>query len=187
MTDYSVKTDEQLVLLCRNDNTDAWKELYGRYYAISRTISLKFKGSLAETDDLIQEGLIGFFSAVHSFKEGKGASFKTYAWTCMKNRIVNAVKSKGYEFDDCQSLEFLGNVADEGQSPEEIIISKDAAYRIFSAVNNKLSLKERSVFRLYLEGKTYDEIGEILSMSKKSVDGSLQRARRKLKTELDVQ
>ena len=187
MADYSKKTDEQLVLFCRNDNAEAWGELYGRYIAVSRVISCKFRVGDAETDDLVQEGLIGFLSAVHSFREGKGATFKTYAWTCMKNRIVNAVKSKGSEAEEYQSLEFLGDVADKALTPEELVISKNAVERIFAAVNNKLSDKEKTVFRLYLEGKTYDEIGASLSMSRKGVDGSLQRARKKLKTELDVQ
>ena len=186
MADYSIKTDEQLVLLCRKDDADAWMELYGRYTAVSRVISRKFSSN-GETDDLVQEGLIGFLSAVHSYKEDKGASFKTYAWTCIRNRIANAVKGKGNGNMDCQSFEILGNVPDKALSPEERMKSKNATDRIFAAVNNKLSEKERAVFRLYLEGKTYDEIGDILSMSRKSVDGSLQRARKKLKSELDAQ
>lgn len=187
MVDYSIKTDEQLVALCRKDDTVAWSELYGRYYGVSKSISLRFNGDGSETDDLIQEGLIGFLSAVHSFKDDKGASFKTYAWACIRNRIVNVVRSKGSTLSDCQSLEFLSNVPDEALTPEELIISKNTAEHIFVVVNNRLSEKEKDVFRLYLEGKTYDEIGDILSMSKKSVDGSLQRARKKLKIELDVQ
>lgn len=187
MADYSIKTDEQLVLLCRKDDAEAWGELYGRYIAVSRVISGKFRSGSAETDDLVQEGLIGFLSAVHSFKENKGASFKTYAWTCIRNRIVNAVKAKGSEAADCESFEILGNIPDEALTPEELVISKNAMERIFVAMNSKLSDKEKAVFRLYLEGKTYEQISEALSMSIKSVDGSLQRARKKLKAELDAQ
>lgn len=187
MTDYSVKTDERLVALCRKDDPEAWKELCLRYSLVSRTVSLKFKSSGVETDDLTQEGLLGFLSAVHSYKEDKGVTFKTYAWTCIRNKIINAVRSKGNMIDECQSLNFIGDVADVSLTPEERLVSESSAKAIAEVINGKLSSKEKKVLSLYLEGRTYEEIGNFLSMSIKSVDGSLQRARKKLRAELDAQ
>lgn len=191
MTDYSSKTDELLVLLCRADNKDAWTELYMRYASVSKTLSLKFGGGInSETDDLIQEGMIAFLSAVHSYREDKKATFKTYAWTCIRNRILNAVKSGEYKMSvlpDGHFYEEEREVPDYSMTPEEQLISKNEAENVMYAITHKLSEKEQAVFRLYLSGKTYDEIASALSMSNKGVDGALQRARKKLKAELGVQ
>lgn len=187
MADYSIKTDEQLVKLCRTDNSEAWKELCLRYSKVARSISYKFNADSTEIDDLIQEGLLGFLSAVHSFSEDKGVAFKTYAWICIKNKIINAVKAKGNFMPECQSLDFMGDVADESLTVEERIAFEQFATALALAMKEKLTLKERDVLTLYLEGKSYEEIALSLSISVKSVDGSLQRARKKLKAEIDFQ
>lgn len=185
---YSQMKDEQLVKLCRENDAAAWKELYVRYAAVSKSLSLKLGGKNSETDDLTQEGMIGFLSAVHSYKSDKEVSFKTYAYACIRNRIVNAVKSRASQKcippESCRPLEEQTNVADAALTPDELLISRNCAEAIMQIVLSKLTDTEQKVFRLYLGGKTYEEIASALSMSRKGVDGALQRARKKLKSEL---
>ncbi|MCM1364124.1 MAG: sigma-70 family RNA polymerase sigma factor [Faecalibacterium sp.] len=185
MVDYSSYTDEQLVSLCRENCKDAWNELCLRYVSVTCAEAFKFKGCEIETEDLMQEGMFGFLSAVHSFNENGAASFKTYASTCIRNKIINAVKSarrkKQIPFNSRFSLEDDCNIADTAMSPEELVISKNTADQIFAAIYEKLSEKEAVVFKMYLLGDTYEKIAEKLSMSTKAVDGALQRARKKLR------
>lgn len=191
MKDYSGIADETLVYLCREDDKSAWKELYGRYFNVAKAIAAKYSADYGETDDIAQEGLIGFLSAVHSYKDTKNVTFKTYAWTCIKNRIINAVKSKksgrSVQASDCQPLYMQEDVPDLSMTPEELVISENEAQLIMNIMDEKLSDKEQTVFKMYLAGSTYSEISNALSMSVKGVDGALQRARKKLKAELDVQ
>ncbi|MGN0468060.1 MAG: sigma-70 family RNA polymerase sigma factor [Acutalibacteraceae bacterium] len=142
-----------------------------------------------EKDDLIQEGLIGFLSAVHSYKSEKNTSFSTFARTCMKNKIINAVKSNQKKSlvptKLCLSLNSDEDIVDSSLSPEDMIIFRSDAGQAKKIVFTKLSEKERAVFKAYLCGKTYDETAQLLSMSKKAVDGALQRAKRKIRQELE--
>lgn len=183
--------DEELVCLCRENDKDAWHELCTRYSCVSRAIASKYCFDSSETDDVAQEGLLGFLSAVHSYKSSKSASFKTYAWTCMRNRIINAVVSKKNNesvfFEDCSSLDAQSDITDFSMSPEKLLESKNEVQSIMQVIARKLSEEEQAVFSLYLNGKTYAEIADTLSMSTKGVDGALQRARKKLKAELAVQ
>lgn len=185
MVDYSSISDEQLVSLCRKNNAEAWSELYSRYIAVTRSISLKFNKYNIETDDLIQEGLLGFLSAVHSFEANGSAGFRTYAGICIHNRIVNAVKALKTKRQIPYDLQFsLDNdevITDTAMSPEEFVISQHEANQIMSAIYEKLSDRESDVFRLYLSGNTYEEIAQKLAMSPKAVDGAIQRARKKLR------
>ena len=190
MADYLSKTDKELVLLCRKNDELAWKELYVRYFSVSRTLSYKYAGN-NEPDDLIQEGLLGLLSAVHSFKDDKNVTFKTFAWTCIRNKILNEVKrldsKRSVSSDDCLSFEKEKNLADSSMTPEEIIISKNKADSIWRVINKSLTEREQIVFKGYLEDKSYQEIASALDISVKAVDAALQRARKKLKAELDVQ
>lgn len=191
MFDYSLMSDEELVSLCRKNDEEAWSQLYSRYCAISKVIALKIKNSKIENDDLVQEGLIGFLAAVHSFNAEKNASFKTYAWTCIRNKMLNAVShSKAKKFvssNDCLSLSEELEIESDEMNIEESIIAKNNALQISKIISEKLTKRERDVLRLYINAKTYDAIAAELSISKKAVDGALQRAKSKLKSELDVQ
>lgn len=189
MSDYSSLTDEELVCLCRKNDESAWSELYARYLAVSRTLCKRFKLDSIESDDLVQEGMIGFLSAVHAYKSDKNASFSTFAHACMKNKIASTVKSnlkKGNVPPSfCQPLTSAQDVADSALTPEERLILKNDADVAKHLVSTVLTERERKVLGAYLCGKSYDEISSLLSMSKKSVDGALQRAKKKIKAEFE--
>ncbi|MCM1545265.1 MAG: sigma-70 family RNA polymerase sigma factor [Ruminococcus sp.] len=186
MVDYTSYSDEQLVKLCKDNCEEAWGVLSSRYITVARAVSFKFKGYGIEAEDLVQEGLFGFLSAVQSFNSNISTGFKTYANSCIHNRVINAVKAakakRQIPADLRQSLDDDCSIADTLMSPEEIVVSKDSAKIISEAVHETLSEKETDVFKMYLSGESYESIAKKLSMTPKAVDGALQRARRKLRS-----
>ena len=82
--------DQQLAALVRDGDPDAFLELTSRYMTLIRAKAAPFHGTMLEADDLCQEGLLGLLDAVRSFREDGGASFRTYAGTCITNRIIMA-------------------------------------------------------------------------------------------------
>lgn len=83
--------DQQLAALVRDGDPDAFLELTSRYMTLIRAKAAPFHGTMLEADDLCQEGLLGLLDAVRSFREDGGASFRTYAGTCITNRIINGL------------------------------------------------------------------------------------------------
>lgn len=192
MLNYSSMTDEKLIVLCRSEDEKAWAELYSRYYAVSRAIASKIYSLSIEKDDLVEEGLMGFLKAVHSYRKGEDASFRTYAWTCIRNRMFSAVahsKSKKFIPADAFLLfsEIMADIPSEEKNPEELAVARNEAKMVRQIISESLSPREQKVLRLYLTGKTYSEIATELQTSVKAVDGALQRAKAKLKKELEVQ
>lgn len=190
MSDYSLMSDETLVSLCRENDETAWNELYARYFAVSKALCSKFHFNGIENDDLVQEGILGFLSAVHSYRVSKNVSFSTFARVCMRNKIINAVKTNQKKShvpsNLCFSLDSSEEIIDCSLTPEELMIYKNKEGLTKEIFLTRLSQREQAVFRLYLCGKNYDEIAKELSMSRKAVDGALQRARRKIRAELEV-
>ena len=188
MTDYTACSDEALVRFCNEKDEAAWNALCRRFIGDATFLSSQFKNSPVETEDLVSEGLIGLFSAVKTYAESSGASFRTYANACMKNRMRNAVRNTGAQkqipFFQCVPLEEQLDAPDGALSPEDRMIAKTEAEKIERLIATALTEKEREVFTLFSLGGSYSEISRKTGLTVKAVDGTLQRARKKLRAQL---
>lgn len=142
-----------------------------------------------ETDDLIQEGMIGLFQAVRDYSEEKKASFVTFANLCIDRQLYRAIqmsnRQKHQPLNTYVSLSRDPENAADGMhqlwqdDPESIVIDKENAQIVQQKIRERLSPLERQVMDLYLEGRNYTEIAEILGKSPKSIDNAIQRMRGK--------
>ncbi len=187
---YMNLSDEELIKLIRQNDTEAFSLLTARYTDKARLVATSFRNASVEKDDLVQEGMIGFLSAVRSFKNDGSCSFATYASHCMKNRILSVIRTnsskKRIPTDLVIPLEENSDISEIVPSPEERFISKSEAEYISSVISSSLSPQESRIFILYLTGLSYGEIAETVGVSAKAVDGALQRARKKLREKLSL-
>lgn len=189
MANYSDLSDEKLVSLYKADDDFAAEVLAARYMKKADAIAQQLSVSPIEKADLIQEGMIGFLSAVYSYDEKKSSKFSAFACACMKNKMLSALRKTCAKGKIPASLTVPYDGADESlvnnMTPEEQLISEKNANDIENAIN-ELSKQEELAFRLYLTGLTYEEIALKLSLTAKAVDGTLQRARKKLRKALSL-
>ncbi|MEA4911816.1 MAG: sigma-70 family RNA polymerase sigma factor [Oscillospiraceae bacterium] len=143
-------------------------------------------GGGLESDDLVQEGLIGLFQALETYDDTQDASFSTYAITCINNGMNAALRKaarkkqqplRGYYSLSAQDADTLPDAA----SVEELAIAKEAYAAVQQKIRDHLSDFERDVLALYLLGYDYNALAARLDTTPKSVDNALQRARKKLK------
>ncbi len=138
-----------------------------------------------EADDLIQEGMIALLRAVRTYKTDSSASFRTYAAVCVENGMLSAVRRAGRKKDrPLNDSVDLSDVESEigSESVEDMAIRKAEIAELMARIETDLSVFEKSVFSLYLEGCSYKTMAERLDSTEKAVDNALQRARRKLKS-----
>jgi len=143
-----------------------------------------------DSEDLIQEGMLGLLSAIRTFDPEKGAKFSTYAEFCVRRRIYSAIKSasgnKHTPLNSYISLE--SSQLDEGNTqnayflrvPEDFVIAREQAGEVERLLYGALSRFESGVLELYLEGMSYKDMAVRLGKSDKSVDNAVQRIRKKL-------
>ena len=186
--DYTLLNDEELVALCKSNDSKAFSVLTQRYIPVSGFHASHFGGSLVEKEDLIQEGMLGFTAAVYAYNESSQASFSTFAGHCIKNRIVSAVRvmlsKKRVPYDMTVPLEQRQDSPSPELTPEESLISQKEAQRILQIIDKELTEKERAVFLRYLQKKSYRQIADECGCTEKSVDSTLQRIRKKLREKL---
>jgi len=188
---YDILTDEQLLSLARQREAGAEEELAQRYHRMVRACARPFFLRGGDSEDLIQEGMLGLLSAIREFDIDKGASFKTYAEICIRNRIQSAIRSasrkKHAPLNDGVSLDEV--LSDESQSlgvqyfqrsPEEQVLARETEKEFVTAYSQRLSKLEGQILRLYLDGLSYQEIAAATGRDGKAVDNAVQRIRRKL-------
>ncbi len=188
MVNYSLMNDEELVKLSQNNDRSALSELSLRYSKVSFGIASTFAENSDVCDDLSQEGMMGFLSAVYSYKDTSKASFLTYASRCIRNRILSALRkstsNKRIPDSLLISLEQISETFADHDTPEELFISHNNAEFITSLIEELLSAQEKDVLTLFLSGISYSNIAKQLDLSQKAVDSTLQRAKKKLREKL---
>ena len=186
--DYSLLKDEELVSLCKSNDSKAFSVLTERYIPVSGLYASHFYGAAVEKEDLIQEGMLGFIAAVYAYDKNSSASFSTFAGHCIKNRIISVLRATGSKkripAEMTVSLEERQDSPSTQLTPEESFISQKETERISLMLETELTEKERTVFLSFLQGMSYRQIAKECECTVKSIDGTLQRIRKKLREQL---
>ena len=197
-----ILTDEQLVKMAREGSETAEEILIEKYKGLVKTKAKAYFMAGAETEDVVQEGMIGLMKAVRSFDEDREASFKTYAGICVHNQIIKAIRKaerdKNTPLNDAVSLSDRLGEGNEGltigdiikgslfDEPEEKVIFEDSLARLGEISKKVFSPLESQVLRLKLRGKSYQEIANELGKSPKTIDNAIQRIRKKITDFLEM-
>ena len=183
------------------DNEDATEILFKKYRPLLMGIAKKFYNLFKNTgydfNDLVQEAMIAFSSAINTFDEKKDALFFTYAKTCVERRLYSLIKSSSrnkYQLlnesfsvdllaDDAKSLENL--LEDSASDPENRLIENENIKEIIKNIEKSLTDLECVVFELKISGFNYKEIAEILDKDSKAIDNAIRRIKIKAKNYLN--
>jgi RNA polymerase sporulation-specific sigma factor len=190
--------DLQLVMRARNGDGKALDELMRRYQGFVRLKASSYFLAGGDSEDLIQEGLVGLYKAVRDFRADKETSFRSFAELCVTRKIITAIKTAtrfkhaplntyvsfshtpaGQEPDgDCTLGDALpGPSVDD---PSVCVISTEELQSLVFALGSGLSKLEADALKLYLEGESYEEMAERLGCDTKTIDNALQRVKRKV-------
>ena len=177
--------DEELIDLLREGNDNICDFLMNKYKNLVRAEAKNMFILGGDSDDLIQEGMIGLYKAIRDYDPGRDASFLTFARLCVSRQMFTAIKAadtlKHTMLNSYTSIYDEDFEKEGGPDPEEIFIDKERAALIEERFRSELSDFETQVLDLKLTGHDYGEIAAILMRDKKSVDNALQRMKGKLK------
>lgn len=184
------RSDEELCLLAKKGAPAAEECLATRYSRLVRICARPYFLAGGDSEDLIQEGMIGLLSAIRTFDVYGDGSFHVYAETCIQNRLYSAIRTatrgKYVPLNHSVSLDPTTFEQESGQfeqlqteSPEEALIGREESFHRMEALSKGLSNFESTVLERYLEGLSYSQIANLTGKPLKSVDNAVQRIRRK--------
>ncbi len=186
------EAQDKLIKEYRGGNEYALEEIFKCNRPLINRVVRKYFLIGAELDDLMQEGMIGLYRAIVSFDASKEANFKTYARICVERAVLNAIKSANSKgnipLNNSIALDTVPKddedeeifTAVDETNPESILISKEKYKKLFEKATQNLSVFEKNVLELYLDGLSYVEIAERLNKTPKSVDNGLTRIKSKI-------
>ena len=180
VTSLNDLSDEQLVVLAREKNEEAFTRLVSRCSGMLKSLSAKYCRDFSESEDLVQEGLLGLLSAVQTYHSSANVAFRTYAYACARNRMVSALQRRNGE--RIQSLDEEDELSDliGGTDPASLLVRQEEIEQLNKRLRDGLSVLEYRVLMARLSGYSYREIAKCLNVTEKAVDNAHQRLRRKL-------
>lgn len=187
-------SDRCLLRRIRQGDDDAMEKLLEKYRGLVRTEARKFFLAGGDEEDLIQEGMIGLFKAIQSYREEEDTAFSTFAVLCVRRQIYTTVTASNRkkhsplnhyisifgETGDIETENLNSALGDPVENPEELMLQKEAIQDYYREMDQKLSRFEKQVMEQYLKGEDYTEIAGKLGKTNKSIDNAIQRIRRKL-------
>lgn len=195
---YKNAKDEEVVLMAQNGDDAAQEYLLDKYKSLVRAKSRAYFLIGADSEDIIQEGMIGLYKAVRDYNEEKNTSFRSFAELCVNRQMITAIKAATrqkhqplnsyvslnktvYEEESEQTfMDFLQSGSESLLNPEALLIGQENKTFLEDQMVKNLSSFETRVLVLYLQGRSYFEIAHVLDKPEKSIDNALQRVKKKL-------
>ena len=182
--------DDALAKKAQSGDHSSEELLIAKYGQLVKACARPYFLAGGDSEDLIQEGMLGLMSAIRQYDSSRNASFKTYAERCIKTRLYSVLKAAArnkhaplnnyVSFESPQFDEIQTRFSYYLRDPEELLISREHFEELLHGLGCALSGFESKVLVLYLEGISYHEIAQRLNKTPKSIDNAVQRIRKKL-------
>ena len=209
MADYTGCSDEELIAKLREkEETQGTSMPYGKQEEIQDYMLAKYKPLVrkranalyligGDTDDLIQEGMIGLFKAIRDICPDKDSSFYHFAKMCVERQMYTAIEASRrkkhaplnsyislYDDSDEKGMALADILTgEEDENPEYLLIDRESVKQKLDALAKNLSKMEKQVFDYMLEGLNYRQIAEKMGKSPKAIDNAIQRMKGKAEQE----
>lgn len=194
--------DAYLVMLAKQGRSDAYDRIIRRYRGFVRLKASSYFLVGGDSEDLIQEGLVGLYKAIRDYRSDRESSFRNFAELCITRQIITAVKTatRNKHTPLNQYVSFSSSPASATDSeptldeilpgpasndPVNQVISSEELHSLVACLSSTLSELESRVLALYLDGYSYETIAAKLGCDTKTVDNALQRVKRKVGLHLE--
>ena len=195
---YTKLNDEELIEAWRDGDEAAMNALLIRYKPLVRRRAKTMFLIGGDSEDLIQEGMIGLYQAMGDYNEERDSRFRIFADICVSRKMYTAIEAsqrqKNIPLNSYISLyeEIPGDnenkitlqeilTREDDRTPEEILVDSDDVKRLQKILEKELSDFEKDVLNLHLAGHGYVQVADLLEKSPKSIDNALQRIKTKVR------
>ena len=195
MDNYRNLSDEELIGALRDGDRRIMDYILNKYkpLVLRKANAMYLIGG--DTDDLIQEGMIGLFKAIRDYREEKETSFFHFAELCISRQLYSAVEASNRKKHAPLNtyVSFYSRNGEEGNplaetlptdvmdDPEQLMIDQESVRLFLERARDSLSPMERTVLDESLAGLNYRQIAEKLGKSPKAIDNALSRIKAKIR------
>jgi RNA polymerase sigma-70 factor (ECF subfamily) len=176
---------EELIERCQEGDEGAFDTLYGLINRDLYASAYYFLRNHDDAEDVVQLVLVRLYNHIKRLKNRQ--KFASWLWRLIANQCFSYQQKKkrtrgNVSYDDAIQVKAENQLEVSNlKNPREVLINKEIMARINEAVK-ELPKRQRACFVLYeIEGKSINEISEILGTSVGAVKFNIHQARQKLR------
>ena len=155
-----------------------FEKVYKNNIEALRSFALKLTRNEMDADDLVQETAIKAFRNFDSFKSGE--NFKNWSFTILKNTFITRYNRRKRKNIISTPIEELRGIPHDVLQIEQKTYPDKKLNYVEKAIE-KLSVKSREPFQMYINGYSYKEISDYLKIPTGTVKSRINFARTKIK------
>ena len=176
-----LRTEADLIEGCKQGDREAFHDLFEAHKDRVYTIALHYSGDEAAAHDVTQQVFLKLFTSIGQFRED--SQFATWLYRIVANACMDEHRKRRRFVPFSPEIE-VRHMTSKG-SQENAFHRREVAQSVRGAIG-ELSPKLRLPILLkYVEGLSYEEIGQVLGCSKGTVASRLNRGHKALSKKLD--
>ncbi|WP_316822802.1 RNA polymerase sigma-70 factor [Pedobacter gandavensis] len=170
-------TDQDLLTLLRQDDNDAFNEIYSRYWEVVYAIACKKLNNREEAKDVVHDLFMIIWQKRHSLKIT--TTFIGFIYTILKNKLTDLSRRQSLRIK--HDVEFLNITEETDNSLFEQYSTKEMANHLRLEIQ-RMPVGMRTVFEMSREEElSVNEIAGKLSISSQTVKNQITSALKRLR------
>ena len=180
----SQQTDRALMLRIRDDDADAFGELYDRYASLAFRVARSVCHDVSRAEEAVQEGFLSVWRGRMRYRPESG-SVKGWALTIVRHQAIDFVRRDAADRRP-ELVELATPAPDtESPSPPDAVIAQSEG-KALRAFMDRLPEAQAEVISLaFFGGLTHSEIAEQLALPPGTVKGRMRLGMHKLRADME--
>lgn len=181
--------EKALIERCKQGDIGAFDQLVERYEKLVFHVAYQLSGNYDDANDVAQETFIRVFNSIGTFRGD--ANFTTWLYRIATNVYLDErKKAKAHphssleDFIELDENAVTRQVEDNGPSPDTLIQNMERDQILQQAIMSLPDYQRAMIVLYHTQGKSYEEIAEIMHLAIGTVKSRLNRARLALREKL---
>jgi RNA polymerase sigma-70 factor (ECF subfamily) len=184
--------DRGLIAKAQQGDTAAFRALVERHQRRAFAIALQLVRDENDARELVQDAFLRVYRSLGSFQGG--SSFFTWLYRIITNLSIDLIRKPGrqlvdidesrFETDEAQEADFPFLSRVDGADPADVVRRREIASRLQVALEALPPYHRDVILMREIEGLSYEEMAQAMSVSKGTIMSRLFHARQKLQKAL---
>lgn len=178
------QTDGALMLRIRNDDPEAFGELYDRYASLAFKVANSVCRDVSRAEEAVQEGFLSIWRGRARYRPESG-SVKGWALSIVRNRAIDSVRRDATDRHPAL-VELAGPAPDtRSASPPDAVIARNEGDALRAFMDRLPDTQAEVITLAFFGGLTHTEIAKQLSLPEGTVKGRMRLGMHKLRADMD--
>lgn len=168
----------EVIKECLEGKEGAWRMLVDTYSKRVFNMAYQFAGSYQEAEDLTQDIFLKLYHSLSKYDRAK--NFTAWLLTLAKNHLIDSYRRTKWEKTNRDEFKEHFLARDTAEGPEVGLLREASRQAVWNGLNSLPAETRIALILRDIQGKSYEEVAEILSLPIGTVKSRINRGRLEL-------